>query len=180
MTDRETLNPASSKRHLDKSVLYAIGSGHGMVPPKSAFLSADFSAIAHATEDIDKVEQAVRSLVAWLSRSKVNLTRQYVKGHHGNVITTISAKLSGKELYPEALTLLSQKLSESDRRFLFDHVQSCVDQDRNLYLRFDKQEAFFGSIRLHEGDPIRAKFKFASMYDVERIVSFCKESGLIL
>ena len=83
------------------------------------FLSAHLSVIAHATEDIQKVEQATRFLVELISRTQVNLTRQYVKGHHGNMIATISVKLAGKALLPNVLQLLSQRLSESDKNNIF-------------------------------------------------------------
>jgi len=150
-----------------------------MAPPVSAFLSAEFSAIAHATEDLQKVEQSVTFVVESISRIKANLSRRYLKGHHGNMITTISARLSHKELPSDTLNLLLRKLSESDRRFLSQHLADCVDEDGNLYLRFDKQEAFLGNVRLQNGDPIRMKLKFASAYDVEAIVTLCRESGLV-
>lgn len=172
------MNAATSKRHLDKGVPYAIRSGRHMAPEKAAFLSAYFSAIAHATEDIARVEQAVRFLIGVMSLGEVRLTRQYLKGHHGNVITTISARLPGKGLSPEAIKLLSQKLPESDRQFLSGDMSRCVDEERNLYLRFDKQEAFLGIVKLCQGDPIRVKLKFASAYDAEGIVKFCRENGL--
>jgi hypothetical protein len=151
-----------------------------MAPGKAVFLSAHFSAIAHATEDVAKVEQAIRFLMRLVSRTEMSLSRQYLKGHYGNVITTISAKLAAKGLSPNALRLLSQKLPESDKQFLGSNMSSCIDKEGNLYLRFDKQEAFLGTVRLHEGDPIRIKLKFASAYDVEGIVKFSRENGLIL
>lgn len=151
-----------------------------MAPQKAAFLSAHFTAIAHATEDIEKVEQGVKFLIDLVSTTSVSLTRRYLKGHHGNVITAISAKLSAKELSSDPLNLVSQKLPESDRRFLSGDMRSCIDEESNLYLRFDKQEALLGNVKLHQGDPIRLKLKFASTYDAETMVNVCRESGLIL
>lgn len=173
------LNLATSKRHLDKSIPYFVRSGCDMAPWKAAFLSAHFSAIAHATEDVANVERAVRFLVGLISKNEMPLSRQYLKGHHGNMITTISARLPAKELPSNALELLSKKLSGSDRQFLSGEIRSCVDEEGNLFLRFDKQEAFLGTVRLQQGDPIRIKLKFASTYDAEGIVEFCRENGLI-
>jgi len=150
-----------------------------MTPPVSAFLSAEFSAIAHTTEDIQKVEKCVTFVVESISGTKANLSRRYLKGHHGNIITTISARLSHKELPSDTLNVLSRKLSESDRRFLSQHLGDRVDENGNLYLRFDKQEAFLGNVRLQNGDPIRMKLKFAPGYDVEAVVTLCRESGLV-
>jgi RNA binding exosome subunit len=173
----ETLNPATSKRHLNKNVPKR--SCFGMRREKTPFLSAQLSVIAHATEDIQRVEQATRFLIELISKTQVNLTRQYMKGHHGNTITTISAKLAGKALFPNALELLSQKLSESDRQFLGNDIESCVDKEGNLYLRFNKQDAFVRAVKFYQGDPIRMRLKFVSGYDSERIVDLCRESGLV-
>jgi len=175
-TEPETFNPATSKRHLDKSVPYK--SGSGMAPEKTPFLSAHFSVIAHATEDILKVDQATSFLIEVISKGQVDLNRQYVKGHHGNMIATISAKLTAKGLLSNALELLSCRLSESDRQFLSGEIGSCVDKEGTLYLRFDKQEACLRRVKLHQADPIRMKLKFLPGYDATRIVDLCKASGL--
>jgi RNA binding exosome subunit len=146
---------------------------------KTPFLSAHLSVIAHATEDIEWVEQATRFLIELISKTQVNLTRQYMKGHHGNMITTISAKLAGKALLPNALELLSQKILESDRQFLGNDIESCVDNKGNLYLRFNKQDAFLRAVRFYQGDPIRMRLKFVPGYDSNRIVDLCRKSGLV-
>jgi RNA binding exosome subunit len=146
---------------------------------KTSFLSVHLSVIAHATEDIERVEQATRFLIELISKTHVNLTRQYMKGHHGNMITTISAKLDRKALLPNALELLSQKISESDRQFLGNDIESCVDNEGNLYLRFNKQDAFLRAVRFYQGDPIRMRLKFVPGYDSNRIVDLCRESGLV-
>ncbi len=142
-------------------------------------LSANLSAIAHATEDIGKVEQALRRLGDSAYITRVDITRRYMKGHHGNLITTVSAKLPSKEISRKTLNSLFSCLSESDRRYLSDDLTNCVDEEGNLYLRFDKQEAYLGRLSLHQSDPIRMKLKFPSRYKPEMIAAICKESGLI-
>jgi len=145
---------------------------------ESPFLSVHVTAIAHATEDIDKVEQAVKFLLGLISQTDVGLSRRYLTGHHGNVITTISTRLSAKQLCPEALKMMFQRLSQSDRAFLSSDVRNCLDEEGNLYLRFDKEEAFLGNLKLQQADPIRMKLKFSSGHDIERLVRVCAESGL--
>jgi RNA binding exosome subunit len=152
-------------------------SGSGMAPEKTPFLSAHFSVIAHATEDIVKVEQATGFLIEVISKDQAPLTRQYMKGHHGNVITTISAKLT-KGLLSNGLELLSHELSDSDRHFLNSEIARCVDEEGALYLRFDKQEACLRRVKLHQADPIRMKLKFLPGYDTIGIVDLCRQSGL--
>lgn len=150
-----------------------------MAREKTPFLSAHFSAIAHATEDIQKVEEATGFLIELISREPARLSRQYMKGHHGNLITTVSSKLPGKALFPNALEVLSHNLSESDKQFLAHGINSCVDEENGLYLRFDKQEACLQKVRLHQADPIRMKLKFVSGFDLESIVDLCREGGLV-
>jgi RNA binding exosome subunit len=151
-----------------------------MAPQESLFLSARFATIAHATEDIRKVEQGVAFLTTLVSTAKINLTRQYLKGHHGNMIATISAKLSSGELGSDYLRRISQALTESDKLFLSDGLGGCIDEEGNLYLRFDKQEAYLKRVRLYQGDPIRMKLKFSLTRDPEEIVRVCRESGLVI
>jgi RNA binding exosome subunit len=151
-----------------------------MAPASTPFLSLRVSTISHSTEDIEKVEQATSFLIEVISKGQPKLTRQYVKGHHGNMIATVSSKVAAKEMLPNALELLSHRLSESDRRFLSGEIGTYVDKEGTLYLRFDKQEACLRKVKLHQADPIRVKLKFVSGYDAARIVELCRESGLAL
>jgi RNA binding exosome subunit len=150
-----------------------------MSSTRAPLLSVNLSAIAHATEDIGKVEQALRYLGDSVHITSVDIARRYMKGHHGNLIATVSAKLPSKEISRETLTVLFSCLSESDRRYLSDDLTNCIDEEGNLYLRFDKQEAYLGRLSLHQSDPIRMKLKFPSRCTPEMIASICKESGLI-
>jgi RNA binding exosome subunit len=151
-----------------------------MSSAKVSLLSVDLSAIAHATEDINKVEQSISFLAECMSKTEVNFTRRYMRGHHGNLIATVSARLSPKEVSNETLRLLSSRLSDEDRRYLSGELPNCMDEEGNLYLRFDKQEAYLRHVRLHQGDPIRMKLKFLARRKPESIATICKESGLTL
>jgi len=145
---------------------------------ESPFLSVHVTAIAHATEDIDKVEQAVNFVLRLISQTEVGLSRRYLTGHHGNVIATISTRLSAKQLSPEAFKVLFERLSDSDKAFLSRDVMSYLDEDSNLYLRFDKQEAFFGNLKLRQSDPIRLKMKLSSGHDIRTVLGTSAGRGL--
>jgi RNA binding exosome subunit len=145
----------------------------------TTFLSAELTAISHATEDVEKVEQAIRFLISTLFQTEVSPKRRFLKGHYGNPVTTISAKMLSKQLSPDLLARLSGTLSDSDKRFLSQEFKSCVDEEGNLYMRFDKQEAFLGNVKLHQSDPIRMKLKFDPSYDLNGINAACQQSGLI-
>jgi RNA binding exosome subunit len=149
-----------------------------MTATRTPLLSVHFSVVAHATENLKRVEAAARLVATTMVKGHATFGRQYVKGHHGNMIATISAKFHAKSVLPDALTILSQKLSESDRTYLSREIRSFVDEEGSLYLRFDKQEAYLGKTKLNQSDPIRMRLRFDPGYDCERIIDLCRKSGL--
>jgi RNA binding exosome subunit len=48
----------------------------------------------------------------------------------------------------------------------------------NLYLRFDKQQAFLGVLRFSSVDPIHFRVHFKDKTN-EEIIGLCREKGLI-
>ena len=131
---------------------------------------------SHATEDLEKVQSAVRNmlpepLVENLVFSKLSLT-----GHHGNPIVLLEAKLKEKALLPLALEKIVSDLNSLDKE------QLCLDMKRhiekhNLYLRFDKQSAFLGTLKLATNDPIHFKIHFKNK-TAEQIMELCGQAGL--
>lgn len=143
-------------------------------------LSLEISAIAHATEDPSKVENAILFVVPDDLRGKAKFTRRYLEGHHGNEIITISTKLSDPERIRQIAIRLGQLLPSMDKRLLAQSLSKHVDGEGNLYLRFDKQQAIQGRLSSEQVDPIRLKFKFAATRNVEELISsFLKTAGLI-
>ena len=132
---------------------------------------------SHATEDLEKVESAVRNtlpeaLVENLVFSKLSLT-----GHHGNPIVLLETKLKDKALLPLALEKIGAALNSLDKE------QLCLDMKQhikkhNLYLRFDKQSAFLGAIKLAKDDPIHFKIHFKNK-SPEQIMELCGQAGLM-
>ncbi len=66
---------------------------------------AEISVFAHATEDPEKVEKAVRNLVPVLRRD-VQLALSEMRGHHGNPILRFEAELTIRKEALEALHVL--------------------------------------------------------------------------
>ena len=140
----------------------------------------EFSVIAHATEDVEKVCLSVKNLISRDLRDNVAFEQECTMGHHGNPITSVKATITGQEATKRLITDLGSRLSSLDRSTLSDDLAQSVDTDGNLYLRFDKQAAYLGEVQLRQQDPIRVKIRFQGRScTVEAIRRTCKEMGLI-
>lgn len=122
-------------------------------------VSVELSTIAHATEDEDKVERAVRNLFPEGIR-EVSLKRQKLSGHHKDPLTLISTRIKKRREAALMLRSIIALLPPLDRERLLEELEDRVDESGHLYLRIDKQKAFKGSGALHDVDPIRIKFSF--------------------
>ncbi|AAL64033.1 RNA-binding domain-containing protein [Pyrobaculum aerophilum] len=99
-------------------------------------------AYIHATEDPDRVIRALKNIVT--SRFTVRSAR----GHYGNLINIIEAKLEDCEAL-EALKSILARLD--DVEFLL--MVSGVEGSR-LYAKFDKQQAYRGILKISHGDDV--------------------------
>jgi len=124
------------------------------VAETSPIQSVEISTIAHATEDISKVENALRRLGI-----TVPFTRRNLEGHHGNLIVKVDARLSHKDAGRFAESLI-KLLSRTERLQIQRDLTLHSDDEGNLYIRLDKQRLFLGEVRLSEEDPVRVKIKF--------------------
>lgn len=132
---------------------------------------------AHATEDQEKVLAAVRNtlpeaLGEGLVFEKVSLT-----GHHGNSITLFEAKLTDRQALPEAFERIGSELTALDKETLNSELKLHLEKG-NLYLRFDKQQAFLGVLRFSSVDPIHFRVHFKDKTN-EEIIGLCREKGVI-
>jgi len=129
---------------------------HGL-PAK--VVSIEFSTIAHATEDLAKVEMAMLNVLPQALRDSASISRQYLKGHYQNPIVTLAMRIGSEKAARMTLEYLFKMMSQTERGQLDREFESFIDEEKNFYIRLDKQEAFRGRIRLAQGAPIRAKIK---------------------
>ena len=116
--------------------------------------------ISHATEDIEKVKKAMEFVCG---RSDFKITKK--KGYYGNEIQIIEILIKNKKeiknfwLRMKNLGVLDEIMKISDE---------VMDEQGNIHLRFDKQEAYLGrlAIAIH-GDIIALKAKVKS-YPMKR------------
>jgi RNA binding exosome subunit len=123
--------------------------------------SVEISTIAHATDDLEKVQSALTNLLPETIKGREIFTRRYLQGHYGNPITTFEARLSEPPLVNEFMECLRKLLQLVDRLEIVDELDRHIDQDGNLFIRIDKQKMFRGIAKLGQDDPIRIRMKFS-------------------
>jgi len=102
-------------------------------------------AFCHATEDLEKVELALRNTIG---DAEIRIAR--TEGHHGNPITIVEASVESIE----EISMFFEKLAEDDLRFVLDTIPTRVDEGCNLFLKIDKQAAYEERIRLGRNDDV--------------------------
>ncbi len=126
-------------------------------------VSVRVSTIVHATEDAEKVIQALKQVFSQeLSGQAVE--KRVLKGHFGNEITTLTMNLRGR-LAESLLSNLWGRLSSLEHERLLGELNNRVDEEGRLYVRLDKQECFRGGLRLRDQDPIKVQFSFRGVSD---------------
>jgi RNA binding exosome subunit len=117
---------------------------------KVPFHYVDLRAFSYATEDVKRVEQALRSLLP----EDVELDRVENAGHHGDRIVVLSARVERADEMRHVLDRLAE-LNDLDR--VLDELDERVNDNCALFLRVDKQAAFRGEVRLGPGITVRTK-----------------------
>jgi len=125
-----------------------------------ALQSVQISTIAHATDDLEKVQVALRFLLPDSLKGRELFTRKYMEGHHGNPIVTFEAKLTKPQEVDQFSRHFTKQLPEAEKRLIEGSLDKHSDEEGNLFIRFDKQQAFRGIVALCDEDPIRVKLKF--------------------
>ncbi len=138
----------------------------------------DIRVFAHATEDPERVLISVRNILPQEFRDEIVFRRSDLKGHHGNSIVLLESRVKGDERIRDVLTKLTEGLSTMEKRQLGREVDLIVESS-NLYLRFDKQSAYLGELKLHSGDPLHFKLHFRRLSKGE-ILEFCKGFGMLI
>jgi RNA binding exosome subunit len=116
-----------------------------------ALLNVHFRAFCHATEDEDKVTQALKFV-----SGADEVTREMTEGYHGNPIVVLEVFIKEKRRSKDFFA----RLSEDDLREIMNTLEKRMDDDCNLFLRLDKQEAYLGNLKMTTSDDaiaIRAK-----------------------
>ncbi len=133
---------------------------------------------SHATEDLGKVETAIRNILPEDLSQEIAFSKTNCVGHHGNPIVLVETRLTNKQRLLSTLEKIGAALSSIDKEQLATELKQHIEK-HNLYLRIDKQKAFLGKIRLSSNDPIHIKTHFKNKTP-EQIVEICRQTGLTL
>ena len=98
-------------------------------------------------------------------------------GHHGNPIMLIEVELADRQLLLGLLRKIGSGLTALDKETLSREMSLHLEKG-NLYLRFDKQQAFLGKLRFTSNDPIHFKVHFRNK-TADEIFEVCREAGLL-
>jgi RNA binding exosome subunit len=132
---------------------------------------------AHATEDLDKVIEAVQNVLPSDHIEDITFRRSNLEGHYGNPITFFDARIKDKETVRALVENLSSNLSSLDKEELGRTINRCVEKG-SLYIRLDKQVALKGKTKFTTSDPIRIRIRFRKS-KTEDVIDVCRKIGMI-
>ena len=139
-----------------------------------AYIDIRFS--AHATEDLDKVINAVHQVLPADHIDDIAFKKKALRGHYGNPITLFDTRIKKKTVVEALVDHLFSNLGELDKESLLREIDQHVEEG-SLYIRLDKQAAFQGEMRLCVADPIRVRIRFRKKR-IEDIVKICRQRGI--
>jgi len=124
---------------------------------KKTISNLELSVFIHATEDPQKVLKAVNFILPEEYVEDVKYEKTVLSGHYRNPIVVMKASIQDTRRVSTLLRRVIGTLQLDDLATLSADFKNYLDSKGNLYIRFDKQEAFLGKIKLCTIDPIRIK-----------------------
>jgi len=116
-----------------------------------------YRVFVYGTESEEKVREAIHNLL-----SKAHPEKEITEGYSNNQVLILHGKINKKNEIKVLLEKL-QNLSPNDKKKIKKELHDRMDSRGNLFLRFDKQRAYLGDLKLVEhGDAIHLKLKIAS------------------
>ncbi|MFX1319047.1 MAG: RNA-binding domain-containing protein [Promethearchaeota archaeon] len=152
-----------------------------MAATESGPIRLTVQASVQATENAEKVKKAIENLFPADLRSTLKFNKTNLQGHYHNPILRLETQLSQRDRIERTLASIGQSLSSGDRAQLARTFSSRIDEKGGLFIRFDKQEAYEGRIRIiHRGDSIRMVIRFSGRKpSVNQLEHHCRQFQLI-
>ena len=117
-------------------------------------LALHFRAICHETEDPDRVHQAFTFVT-----SGAEVEAEETEGHHGNRIIILESHIKDKK----GVKAFFARMEAADLEELLSTLEARIDDDGNIFLRIDKQQAYLGELRMGStDDPVAVRGKIES------------------
>lgn len=116
-----------------------------------------YRVFVYGTENEEKVREAIKTLFT-NSSPQTDTTESYFK----NIVLILHDKITKKREIKEFINILKQ-MDEGSKKRLLNELDNKMDDKGNLFLRFDKQRAYLGDLKIIEhGDSIHVKIKIAA------------------
>ena len=116
-----------------------------------------YRVFVYGTENEEKVKEAVETLFP-NSHPQTDTTEGYFK----NPVLILHDKITKKREIKEFVNLAKQ-MDDASKKRLCSGLENKMDEKGNLFLRFDKQRAYLGDLKIIEhGDAIHVKIKIAA------------------
>ena len=137
----------------------------------------DIRFCAHATEDLDKVMEAIHNILPSDKTKEMAFNKNILEGHYGNPIIFFEARIKDKETIKALVENLSANLGSLDKDEWGREINRYFEKG-SLYIRLDKQAAFQGKIKLVTSDPIRVRIRFRKS-KIDDVTKICREIGML-
>ena len=116
----------------------------------------EVSLSVHTTEDIEKNMTAVINLLEEDLVKEANITIEELEGGYGNPIEYISMIFNKNKDIEKILKLLASKLSQQQKKQLYDEFDERFDSEEKTYfLRINKEEIYNKRLVIASSDNIR-------------------------
>ena len=147
------------------------------MPYRTPIAYIDIRVIAHATEDLEKVIEAVHNTLPKSLLNSISFKKTLLKGHYKNQIMLIQARIRDKEKTKSILEKLGLKMSATDKATLNSSFEAHLDKG-DLYIRLDKQSSYLSKIMLSPNDSIRMRVHFTKS-NLQELKRICRDAGII-
>jgi RNA binding exosome subunit len=114
------------------------------------FHYVDLRAFCYATEDQDRVEDALRHYLP----EDYPVEHETNEGHHGDEIVVLSARVDNAD---DVRTVMDRVLKAGESERIIEEIEDRVDEDCSFHLRLDKQAAYDAESVFGDGLHLRAK-----------------------
>ncbi|MEM0378526.1 MAG: RNA-binding domain-containing protein [Thermosphaera sp.] len=140
--------------------------------------SVELSASCHSTENCDKVRTALFNLIPPELRPEAKIVEEVHYGFYGNKIVLLkTASKEGRvflKYYSENLPAVEKSILSASFRLRYDASTG------RLHLRFSKQDAFMGRMKILDSDDIvKVVVHFSNAKREEDVRNALREIGLI-
>lgn len=120
--------------------------------------NVSYRTFVYGTEDEEKVVSALTHIFpTTLPEKEIN------EDAYGNKIIVLSNRITKKRSIRDFISFLNENLSGEDKNTIKKELSQRIDEKGNMFLRFDKQDAYDENIKLsYSGDVIHIRIKIAS------------------